>query len=185
MAKPLKKKYKSLDDDDDVTNLMEVIETIETEKEDDGELTPGDATNDDGEIVEKDDVQVSTVGADDTISISLTSVRSNQPPPKNWADGIKTKFSVGDLVYIKGTPANIFKVAGPHINPRTYVLKPSGIDKVHDNIHEDKIKKAPPEAKWVDYWDTIVDPYRDWKRKQEAAKLVAEKSKSTKCKKKK
>jgi hypothetical protein len=185
MAKPPKRKYKSLDDDEDVTNLMEVIETIETEKEDDGELTPDDAVNADGEIVEMDDVQVSTAGEDDTVSVSLTSVRTNAPPPKNWADGIKTKFKIGELVYIKGTPTSIFKVSGPYTNPQTYVLRPSGCDAVRDNIPEEKIKKAPPGAKWVDYWETIVDPYRDWKRKQEAAKLAAEKPKPTKGKKKK
>lgn len=182
MAKPPKRAYKSLDDDDDVTNLMEVIETIDNNKDEDEELIPDDATNEDGEIVEKDDVQVSAVGSDDTASVSLTSVRTNVPPPKNWADGIKTKFSIGELVCIKGSPNSILKVSGPCTNPQTYVLRPSGCDNTRNNIPEDKIKKAPPGAVWVDFWETTVDPYRDWKRKQEA-EAAAKAAKASKKKK--
>lgn len=157
------KKFKSLDDDEDVTNILEV--TVD-QKDDD--LENDNVPTEELEISEKDDVQVTTTG-EDTVSVSVTSYRSNPPPMKIWSDDpeVKLKFYVGELVTIKGYPDQIYKVMGPCVKSYTYSLKPSGSDKERLNIPEDIIKKAKPDAKWISYWDTINDPYRAWKKKKE------------------
>jgi hypothetical protein len=161
MPRP-KKKFKSLDDDNDVTNILEVVENIDVDIDDDEIiLAPDDIPSDDVFLDEKEYVSVSGD------NISITSIRSNPPPPKLWSDGVKTKFTIGDLVSFKYNPEYIYKIVGPCTIPNTYIIKLSGTDGTRCNIPEDKIKKAKPGATWVDYWDTIIDPYRDWKRKKE------------------
>jgi hypothetical protein len=178
MPRP-KKAFKSLDDDDDVTNILEVAENLDKD-DDETVLAPDDIPTEETEIAEKEDVSVSGD------SISITSIRSNAPPPQCWSDKIKTKFSVGELVTIKGLPDSIYKIMHPCAEPFTYAIKPSGTDAVRNNVAEDKLRKAKPDAKWVSYWDTVVDPFRDWQRKQqEALKATPVPPKSATKKKKK
>ena len=178
MARP-KRTYKSLDDDVDVTNILEVVENIDKidgeGDEPEENLITDDAMIED-DIIEKDDVKVWNTGEDMTVSV--TSVHINLPAPKLWSDDIKTKFSIGDLVYFVGCSDNIYKVTGPCKTPYTYALKPSGCDSARYDVAEEKLKKAKSGAVWVDYWDTVVDPYREWKRKQDEAAKTKDKAAS-------
>jgi hypothetical protein len=166
MPRP-KKVFKSLSDDEDVTNILEVVENIDNDHDDDEKLVNDDVPSEDLETMDKDDIQVSTTG--DDVSVELTSVRANRPPPKMWYDGIKTKFNTGDLVNFKGYPTAIFKVTGPSKIPFTYAIILSGTDSVRYDIPEDKLKKAKSDAIWVSHWNVVSDPYREWvnKKKEE------------------
>lgn len=161
MARP-KKNYKSLDDDDDdVTVILESNNKLE--KEEDENTEAGVDLVEDSVINE--DIQVSGNADDGDLSVSLTNVRRNMPPPKTWDEGVVLKFKIGDLVCVKEYPT-IFKVVGAGKEVDTYALKPSGFDNFH-YFHENRIKKAPADAEWKNYWDTISDPYMAWKKKQE------------------
>jgi hypothetical protein len=159
------KTFKSLDDDEDITNILKEAANEISDTSGENSFLDEIPTED-----VEDDVQVSS--ADGDFSVSVGSVRRNKPPEKCWADGIRTPFVVGDLVYLKGSPDKIFKVLGPYSIPNTYNIKLSGTDNEQCNVREDIIRKAKPDAVWVPIWETVVDPYRDWKRKQEEALKV-------------
>jgi hypothetical protein len=80
---------------------------------------------------------------------------------------------------LKGNTGRIYKVVGTSPEPNTYALKASGVDVISNNIPESKIMKAKQDAKWVDYWDAVSDPYRDWCRKEEMRKKKEAKSKKS------
>jgi hypothetical protein len=181
MPRP-KRKFKSLDDELDDNIIDAATDNVSAENEEiniEELVADEDTPADDTLITDKEEL----VQSEDGESVSISVIRRSPPPKKCWADGIKTKFTIGDLVYIKGYPDSIFKIIGPSYDDHTYSLKPSGSDGTRPNIPEDKLKLAKPGAIWKDYWDTVSDPYRDWKRKQDEAKAVAAK-KETKATKK-
>lgn len=160
MPRPFKK-FKSLDEEVD----EKIIPIDEKDAEDVAEKDiESDIISDDDANVEKDDFTV--FGDDDTAQMELTVARINAPPIKNWADGIKTKFNVGDLVLL-GSSSTVYKIMGPTKDNKTYAVKMSGSDTTISCVAEKDIKFAPKGAVWRNYWDVVNDPYRDWKKRQE------------------
>jgi hypothetical protein len=172
------KKFKSLDEEEVI--LPQVEETP-----DDTVIETEDVVTPDDELTaEKDEFSVS--GDDDAKQLSISSIHINQPPPKLWSDGIKLKYNIGVLVCLKGSQ-NVYKVVGPAKQEFSYNLKASGSDAILPDIKEKDIKFAPEGSVWKSIWDVVPDPYRDWKLRQEQAKLpvVVEKPKRKYTKRKK
>jgi hypothetical protein len=172
MARPIKK-FKSLDDDIVESVIIPIDDTIENDTDESLEI-------------EKDSMVADGIHGDDDIQLSnndeiiINSSRLSAPPPKHWADGTKTTYSIGDIVYIRNYPNIIYKVIGPCFIKNTYVLKASGSDGKRTNIPESIIIRANSDAKWVDFWDTVKDPYRDWLRKKNEVTEVVECKKASK-----
>jgi hypothetical protein len=171
MPRP-KKQYKSLDDEDeDVTVILESNNKLE---KDEDEVEPVEIVEDlSEESVINDDIQVSGNADDGDLSVSMTSVRRNMPPPKSWDEGKVLPFKTGDLVCLK-VGETVFKVIAPGRIENTYEVKASGCDSTltYDEV---KLKKAPVGATWKSYWDTVNDPYMAWKKKQKAIKEATKK----------
>lgn len=166
MPRP-KKIYKSLDDDDDDIVPDDVNKA--TKEDDDDEIT-GVAPEELAADILEEEYQVSGGNGEDDGELSITSIRRNAPPPKSWDDGKVLKYKTGDLVIVKGYTL-VYKILGAGREENTYAVKSSGSDSIQ-YLEEQKIKKAPADSIWKDYWDTICDPYRAWKAKQdEKAKL--------------